>query len=294
MSRVYDAIMGLVVGDALGVPVEFQKRDSYHVTDMIGYGSHCQPPGTWSDDSSMTLATVDSLVVVPWVNPRDIMNNFALWFRDGKFTPYGEVFDIGGTTASAIRLCLMGQNPEQCGGTDIWANGNGSLMRILPLAFTGCDDRTINDISGLTHAHWISKTACRIYVHIARSLLAGERLEDVLDDVVPETTGGEFDKIGRLPEMNRDEIKSDGYVVDTLEAALWCVLHSDSYRECVLLAVNLGGDTDTVAAVAGGLAGIIYGSGGEKGIPEEWIDKIAKKDWIKSLCEKFERNYTPA
>ena len=294
MSRVYDAIMGLVVGDALGVPVEFQKRDSYHVTDMIGYGSHCQPPGTWSDDSSMTLATVDSLVVVPWVNPRDIMNNFALWFRDGKFTPYGEVFDIGGTTASAIRLCLMGQNPEQCGGTDIWANGNGSLMRILPLAFTGCDDRTINDISGLTHAHWISKTACRIYVHIARSLLAGERLEDVLDDVVPETTGGEFDKIGRLPEMNRDEIKSGGYVVDTLEAALWCVLHSDSYRECVLLAVNLGGDTDTVAAVAGGLAGIIYGSGGEKGIPEEWIDKIAKKDWIKSLCEKFERNYTPA
>lgn len=295
MSRVYDAIMGLVVGDALGVPVEFQKRDSYHVTDMIGYGSHCQPPGTWSDDSSMTLATMHWLAFRRKANDlHSLMNRFAAWLRTGQFTPLGRVFDVGGTTSAAINRWFWGADVESCGGSDIRDNGNGALMRILPLAFVDCDDQLIDGVSGLTHAHWISKTACRIYVHIARSLLAGERLEDVLDDVVPETTGGEFDKIGRLPEMNRDEIKSGGYVVDTLEAALWCVLHSDSYRECVLLAVNLGGDTDTVAAVAGGLAGIIYGSGGEKGIPEEWIDKIAKKDWIKSLCEKFERNYTPA
>lgn len=293
MSRVYDAIMGLVVGDALGVPVEFQKRDSYHVTDMIGYGSHCQPPGTWSDDSSMTLATVHWLAFRRKANDlHSLMNRFAAWLRTGQFTPLGRVFDVGGTTSAAINRWFWGADVESCGGSDIRDNGNGALMRILPLAFVDCDDQLIDGVSGLTHAHEISKAACRIYVHAARRLLQNEPLHAILKDIDVQLP--DFWRLPFLADAPREEIKSTGYVVDTLEAAFWCVLHGNSYRECVLLAVNLGDDTDTVAAVAGGLAGIIYGSGGKKGTPEEWIDKIAKKDWIKSLCEKFERNYTPA
>lgn len=293
MSRVYDAIMGLVVGDALGVPVEFQKRDSYHVTDMIGYGSHCQPPGTWSDDSSMTLATVHWLAFRRKAyDLHSLMNRFAAWLRTGQFTPLGRVFDVGGTTSAAINRWHLGTDIASCGGSDIRDNGNGALMRILPMALVDCDDHLIDGVSGLTHAHEISKAACRIYVHAARRLLQNEPLQAILKDIDVQLP--DFWRLPFLADTPREDIKSTGYVVDTLEAAFWCVLHGNSYRECVLLAVNLGDDTDTVAAVAGGLAGIIYGIGGERGIPEEWIDKIANKDWIKSLCERFESKYTPA
>ena len=158
-------------------------------------------------------------------------------------------------------------------------------MRILPLAFTDCDYETVNAVSSLTHAHEISKAACRVYVYIARQLLQGKTLEEVYNCFgMKQST---FERLPILKDLTRDEIKSTGYVVDTLEAALWCNLNSSSYRECILLAVNLGDDTDTVAAVAGGLAGIIYGVGGEHGIPEEWINQLARKEWIAELCGKF-------
>ena len=286
MSKIYDGIMGLVVGDAVGVPVEFRRRGDFNVTGMIGHGTYNQPPGTWSDDSSMMLATVESLARLKGINTRDIMNNFARWLYDNEFTPYGEVFDIGYTSRTAIQNFKAGLDPKYCGGRKERDNGNGSLMRILPLAFTGYDDNAIDIVSSLTHAHTISKTACRIYIHIARQLLQGEKLEDILNRL--QDNGSVFARLPILKKLCRDEIKSTGYVVYTLEAALWCLLHSKNYRECILLAVNLGNDTDTVAAVAGGLAGIIYGRGGENGIPEEWIEKIARKEWIAELCDCFE------
>ena len=160
-------------------------------------------------------------------------------------------------------------------------------MRILPLAFTDCDYEMVNAVSGLTHAHEISKAACRVYVYIARQLLQGKTLDEIYKCFgMKQST---FERLPILKDLTRDEIKSTGYVVDTLEAALWCNLKSNSYRECILMAVNLGDDTDTVAAVAGGLAGIIYGVGGEQGIPEEWINQLARKEWIAELCEKFEK-----
>ena len=287
MSKIYDGIMGLVVGDAVGVPVEFRRRGDFNVTGMIGHGTYNQPPGTWSDDSSMMLATVESLARLKGINTRDIMNNFARWLYDNEFTPYGEVFDIGYTSRTAIQNFKAGLDPKYCGGRKEQDNGNGSLMRILPLAFTGYDDNVIDIVSSLTHAHAISRTACRIYIHIARQLLQGEKLEDILNRL-PDN-GPVFARLPILNELRRDDIKSTGYVVYTLEAALWCLLHSKNYRECILLAVNLGNDTDTVAAVAGGLAGIIYGRGGENGIPEAWIEKIARKEWIAALCDCFEQ-----
>lgn len=288
MSKIYSGIMGLVAGDALGVPVEFNRRDSFHVTDMIGYGTYDLPPGTWSDDSSMTLATVESIGRLGRISTDDIMQNFYRWTDENAFTPYGELFDIGRATREAILRYAWGTPARKCGCKAEWDNGNGSLMRILPLAFTDCRYQMVNAVSSLTHAHEISLEACRIYISVARKLLRGKPLDEIVKTIKPE-----LPVYGRLPKLDtlqRDEIKSSGYVVDTLEAALWCNLKSNSYRECVLMAVNLGEDTDTVGAIAGGLAGISYGIGGEQGIPEEWINQIARKEWIAELCEKFEQS----
>lgn len=285
MGKIYDAVMGLIVGDALGVPVEFKIRDTFHVDDMIGYGTYNQPPGTWSDDSSLTLATMESIIRKGKIDPADIMLNFSRWLNNAEFTPYGEVFDVGGTTEAAIRRFQNGIEPLKCGLNHYKHNGNGSLMRILPLALFPSSMNDINEISSLTHAHEISRRACRLYVGTAEQLLKGRTVSECIS--YSGIWVKEFDRIPKIYKLNRDEIKSTGYVVDTLEAALWCVYHTRSYRDCVLTAVNLGGDTDTIAAVAGGLAGIIYGCGGESGIPDEWIAQIARKDWISDLCERF-------
>lgn len=296
MGKFYDGIMGLVVGDALGVPFEFKPRDTFKAVDMVGYGTHHQPSGTWSDDSSMTLATVRSLVDNGAVDLDDIMTKFFRWRYHGDFTPYGLAFDVGGATDRAIRKYANGCPVSLCGGREITDNGNGALMRILPLAFYPGSLGDVIRVASLTHNHPISSAACSIYVAIAGCLISGfDAKRAVLDGyariirLIPLPLD-----LGRIPDlerMGRDEIKSTGYVVDTLEAALWCLLNSSSYRECVLMAVNLGGDTDTVAAVAGGLAGILYGVGGEKGIPEEWIDQIARQDSIKGLCQQFEKKF---
>lgn len=287
MSKIYNGIIGLTVGDALGVPAEFKKRDTYKITDMTGYGTHNQPLGTWSDDTSMTLATLESIVRLKKIDLTDIMGNFHRWLYEGEFTPYGVVFDVGGTTRRAIEKYAAGAVVAECGGRELSDNGNGALMRILPLAFLSWDYKNICDVSGLTHAHGISQKACLLYLSAADGIMRGNSCKKVLADVFSDSWSK---TIGlRDPrELKREDIKSTGYVVDTLEAALWCLYNTDNYSDCVLAAVNLGDDTDTVAAVAGGLAGLMYGCGGKLGIPKKWINQIPKKDWIKDLCEKFE------
>lgn len=289
MSKVYDGIMGLVVSDALGVPVEFKERDTYHVTDMIGYGTHFQPPGTWSDDSSMTLATLDSIGQKGEINPTGIMWNFIYWYFEHEYTPNGLVFDIGNTTRIALERFDRNTPIENCGGRTAMDNGNGSLMRILPLAFVDHTDQDIVNVSSLTHAHPVSLAACIIYVEIAKNLMKGVPIDVAVYAASIRTGLSEYGRLKNVDKLSRDEIKSTGYVVDTLEAALWCLYHSESYSDCVLKAVNLGGDTDTIAAVAGGLAGLLYGVGGEKGIPERWIEQIPRREWIADLCEKVEQ-----
>lgn len=292
MSKLHDAIMGLVVGDALGVPVEFKQRDTYQVTDMIGYGTYNQPPGTWSDDSSMTLATLESIGRLGKIDPTNIMGNFFRWLEHADFTPWGKVFDVGTGTQRAISRYAKGIPVSRCGGDNIRDNGNGSLMRILPLALVPHTGRDIIDVSSLTHAHSISQNACLIYVSISDHLLAGESKEQAVAKGIQAITSEEYARLPEIHQCERGEIKSTGYVVDTLEAALWCFLNTDNYRDCVLTAVNLGDDTDTVAAIAGGLAGILYGVGGDAGIPEQWISNIARQEWIRQLCENVEHTFS--
>lgn len=280
MSKVYDGIMGLAVGDALGVPVEFRQRGSYSLTDMVGHGTHNQPKGTWSDDTSMTLATMWSI----WskggeVILEDIMKMFWEWAYNAAFTAGGVVFDIGGTTSAAIRRYAAGFPVAQCGATELHSCGNGSLMRILPLAFISAPAETVEAVGGLTHNHEICHAACKIYVEIARDLIAGVNLRDAI-------MKHHAFRIQEIPFMDRDEVKSTGYVVDTLEAALWCLYHTSSYGSAVLAAVNLGSDTDTVGAVCGGLAGLAYGA---DSIPESWVQAIRNRVTIAELCNRFER-----
>ena len=291
MSKIYDGIMGLVVGDALGVPYEFKRRDSFTATDMVGYGTYNQPAGTWSDDSSMTLATVESIGRLGKIDPDDIMLNFSKWLNNGEFTPYDDVFDIGNATHRAIQRFDQGTAPLDCGGASIMDNGNGALMRILPAALIPHTEEEIRHVGQLTHAHEISRTACRLYTYVVEQY---GQIQDMkaaihaLGRLTAVRLMEQFNRIAGLEGLSREEIRSSGYVVDTLEAALWCVLKTDSYRDCVLTAVNLGEDTDTVAAVAGGLAGIAYGCGGANGIPDEWIAQVPRREWIQALCEKME------
>lgn len=170
-----------------------------------------------------------------------------------------------------------------CGGKNYDDNGNGSLMRILPLAFVPHTKMQVYQVSALTHAHDISVLACQYYLMVVEKLLQGMDKTEAVRSLDYECEGI-FIRVPIIDRSGREKIKSSGYVVDTLEAALWCLLKTDSCRDCMVTAVELGDDTDTVAAVAGGLAGIYYGVGGEKGIPEEWIDKIARKEWITELC----------
>ena len=284
-SRLKDAIYGFAVGDALGVPFEFMKRDTFDLMKfdlnkgLPGWGTWNQPPGTWSDDTSMVLATCDTIKQCKTLDLHEMMNAFCEWYQNGAYTPHGKTFDIGNTTRAALEKYLAWNRtlpPECCGGANIMDNGNGSLMRILPLAFTDASGDEIRAVSQMTHAHEISVKACVKFVRFVRELLSfcenretpTWKRQRYLNTLIEHY----FDDETRSP---REEVKSTGYVVDTLEAVIWCLCGGMSYVDCVMNAVELGGDTDTIAALVGGVAGIVYGY-----IPKAWIDDLANKELI--------------
>ena len=265
MSRlrrtVKDAVYGVAVGDALGVPVEFKARDTYRIDGKTGGGTYDKPAGTFSDDTSMTLATANSIRICGGIDLDDMRERYRVWLFGGAYVPDGDVFDVGNTTAVALRSG-KGQDGER-------DNGNGSLMRIVPLAFVeDVTDEQIEAVSAITHSHEIAKRACVIYVRFAQALLDGASIAEAISALGDLAAAAPFDRVARIADLARDDIGSTGYVVDTLEAALWCLATTGSFESAVLAAVNLGGDTDTVGAVTGGLAGIAYGY---KAIPPAWI-----------------------
>lgn len=274
MKTLRDGLYGLAVGDALGVPVEFYERGTYKVTKMEGYGSWDQPPGTFSDDTSMTLATAYAIKEKKSIDLEAIMENFVAWLKNGKFTPDNNCFDVGRTTAKAIETYIETGSLEKSSQVDQRSNGNGSLMRILPLIFTDANEEDIAKVSALTHGHEISIEGCLIYVYIGREILKGRKLKDILKNLKVSET---YKRLKILDQLEEKDIKSTGYVVYSLEASLWCLLKSSSYEEALLKAVNLGDDTDTIGAISGGLAGLIYGY---ESIPKNWIDILRAKDLI--------------
>lgn len=311
-SLYLDGMIGLVVGDALGVPVEFSSREEREqdpVKEMRGYGTYPVAKGSWSDDSSMALASLKALQDYG-ISLTKTMDNFVAWEQDGQFTPSGEVFDEGNTCSMAIYDYMKSKDVSTCGQRDEGSNGNGSLMRILPVCIYlkymqdegKIDDagavEIVHDMSALTHAHIRSKMACGIYFFCVRELAErrgtiSELLQKAVDlafsfyekEAASSAELCHFERIRDVDSLKgipEGQIKSGGYVIESIEAALWCMLNTSSYKECVLKAVNLGHDTDTTAAIAGGLAGIYYGY---DAIPEEWKHDIIRRQWIEDMCK---------
>lgn len=307
-------IFGVCVGDALGVPVEFRSRDQLKrspVTTMRAFGTHRQPIGTWSDDSSLMLCLADSLC--KGYDLEDIALKFLQWYNAEIWTPHGSVFDIGIATSQAIHRISKGTFPTLCGGTSEFDNGNGALMRILSLLFYIKDFPIekrfdiVKDVSCITHGHIRSVLACFIYLEFTLEILKEKdkweayramqkTVREFLDNN-PICSQEEMDKFHRILELKvgyydlaplhtlqEEEISSSGYVLHSLEASLWCFLNSESYSEAVLKAVNLGEDTDTTGAITGGIAGIYYGF---ENIPQEWVEVLVRKEDIHKLCEKL-------
>ena len=303
-SKILGGLWGAIIGDALGVPVEFTSRAARKEDLVIGmqeYGTHNQPKGTWSDDSSLLLCTVESLL-----NGFDLNNmgrQFVRWYTKGYWTPWGTIFDIGGATRHAIHRLAKGTDPEEAGDNDEGSNGNGSLMRILPvgLFFVDLPDDELLDyahrVSSLTHRHPRSQMACGFYCLMPARLLKRLTIEDSYRQAIASSSQHyralffsqeipHFKRlfsgtIGNLPE---DEIASDGYVIHTLEASIWCLFNSNSFQDAVLKAVNLGGDTDTTGCVTGGLAGVYYGF---EAIPKDWLGAIVREKDIGNLLSQF-------
>ena len=316
-NKIKSVIMGHVVGDALGVPVEFVSRaelDQNPVENMEGYGTYPYPAGCWSDDTSMSLAAFDSLAdnKIDW---EEIMVNFGKWYYKDKYTPTGEMFDVGNTCSTAIENYFKYDKPlNLCGLTDEFSNGNGSLMRIHPFALYEFvkgtfDIQNIHTASALTHAHKRAMFACGIYSFVLWELLKSPSKASIryglnkarrfyANDIENYQYDNLYRRIGLVglhfedPDtfhrFEREDIKSGGYVVHTLEAAIWCLRTTSNYKDCVLKAVNLGDDTDTVAAIAGGLAGALYGY---DAIPKEWLSKIHKRRYIETMCKRAAENW---
>ena len=312
LSRlVLSGIMGLAVGDALGVPVEFRERETLARDPVVGmraYGTYNKPAGTWSDDTSMTLCLMSGLA--KGLDYDEIMRNFLKWYKAGEFTADGHTFDVGTTTSAALERFERGVPALECGGTGEYDNGNGSLMRILPLVFylstvygVNFQDSSeafdiIHNVSALTHAHKRSQIACGIYLSIAAMLLSGSDLEHAIKIGIHnameyyEKQPEYAEELGHLSRLRsedfkkipREKISSSGYVVSSLEAAIWCLLNTNDYASCILEAVNLGGDTDTVAAIAGGLAGLAYGY---EAIPQDWLDVLVRREYLEKACYEF-------
>jgi ADP-ribosylglycohydrolase len=302
-AGIRSALLGAAIGDALGVPVEFQGRTARQtdpVTGMRAFGTHHQPAGTWSDDTSMILATMTGLIESGGYGPTAMMHQFGLWLDQARHTPHGVVFDIGNATREALTRACSGTPPLECGGTSESSNGNGSLMRILPIALAYADDPDLivkaSEISSLTHAHERSRFCCAFYCLVASELLHGGSIAEattfaweILDHrwIFSPAERPRFDALhpDRLFARAEETIRSTGHVIDTLEAALWVNAQHDDFADAVLHAVNLGDDTDTTGCVAGGLAGILHGEGA---IPAEWVEGLVKREELFDLAERFD------
>jgi ADP-ribosylglycohydrolase len=269
---------------------------------MRGYGTHHQPAGTWSDDTAMSMLLVEQLI--EGYDVHKLANRFCHWYQYNQWTPHGEIFDMGVATRNAMDKLAKGVSATQSGECDDYSNGNGSLMRILPLAIylqnKPIDERfrIVKEVSSITHSHIRSIIGCFFAVEFIISLLKEKDkcdayaetqniVRDYLHLINIKTSEIElynrilFDDISRIPQ---EDIYSSGYILHTLEASLWAFLTTENFKDAVLKAVNLGDDADTIGSVTGGLAGLFYGF---EQIPEEWVNTLVKKEKIKELYDRL-------
>lgn len=298
-----NAILGFIIGDAMGMPVEFKSRYTLMhdpITKMTDNDYDDIPKGAWTDDTAMTLATMDSITQTGTIDKFDLIERFTEWIKNGKYTASNKVFDIGLSTARAIAKYELEKNPDTCGGLEYNDNGNGSLMRMLPVAYY-CyinklnDDeiiQAVRDASKVTHAHDVSIMGCYIYVRYIIFLLthkdkyASYNMIKCLDySMFNEIARNEYNRLltENIQNIDIDNIDSGGYVKSTLESVIWTILNCENFKQSIIGAISLGGDTDTIAAITGSIAGIIYNE-----VPEEWLNEIYNLDYALEFIDKFE------
>ena len=304
--KAIDGILGLAIGDAMGVPLEYMDREvllAKPVTKMLGYGNYEIEKGHWSDDTALSLATMESLTKEGKINLNDMMRRFCKWVNDGSYSSTGFAFDIGNTTKIALMKYYHDKvAPLKCGGKSINDNDNGSLSRMFPIAYFAYKKELTNEqieylsitTSSITHANEISTLSCYIYLMYVNYILKGYSkkdsyimLREIDYSMFKKETIKKFKRIliQDISKLNIDNIYSSDYVIHTLEASLWIILNTNSYQESIIAAINLGDDTDTTASVTGSIAGLIYGA---KTIPEAWLSDLKEKTYLQKLCSKFE------
>jgi ADP-ribosyl-[dinitrogen reductase] hydrolase len=305
-EKMIDALYCGILGDALGIPVgssSGQQLALCAVKNMFGYGRWDQPEGTWSDDSSLTLCTMESLA--KGYDLEDLGKTFCRWIFDGHWTSTGFVFDAGLTTFMALdRIRNDNTSARFSGCVDENDIGNGSLMRMLPAALYFSSEpiepflTAVHEISAITHAHPRAKIGCGIYSLLVRELLSGSDKKHAFESMIDQARDyygplqefkGQFKHFDHIlrPDFARrafEEIKSTGYIVETLEAGIWCLLNHSNAKEAILTAVQLGMDTDTTGMLAGGLSGLCYGL---KDIPDAWLSSLARKPDIDTMIQNF-------
>lgn len=299
MNRYRGCLIGLAVGDALGTALEFSPPGTFTpLTDMVGGGPFNLQPGEWTDDTSMALCLAESLVINAGFDPRDQMDRYLRWWEEGYWSSTGQAFDIGNTVRQALQRYQRDGDPY-AGTTDPYSAGNGSLMRLAPvvLCFAGQPEQALAFAalsSRTTHAAPGAEDACRYFAGLLLGALAGVAKHELLannyaplpgvweaNPLVPEIRAV---AAGSFKEKMPPDIQGTGYVVKSLEAALWAFYHGSDFRHGCLLAANLGDDADTTAAIYGQIAGAYYGL---DRIPSDWIAKIALPDRIMDMADQL-------
>lgn len=301
---VVDALLGSAVGDAFGVPVEFLDRidiRSLNLKDMVT-GMHNVPKGSWSDDTSMIVATMDSIINSSGdISYENIMHNYIKLVDEGEYTSTGYAFDVGSTITKALSNYKNTNDAFNSGCKEFMDNGNGSLMRILPFSLycimnNLSDEETkeiINNASSLTHAHDISKMGCFIYTEFLRSIIKTKNKINAFESILNKDYSC-YNKDAQnaykrlldesFIEIKDEDINSTGYVVYTLESVIYSVLNTSNYEDSIITSVNLGNDTDTIACITGSITGVLYGV---RDIPDRWLDVLLKKDYLVEIANKF-------
>ena len=292
-SRYHGSLLGLAAGDALGTTLEFRAPGTFTpISDIVGGGPFDLKPGEWTDDTSMALCLAESLVTTRRFDPRDQMERYVRWWKEGHWSVKGRCFDIGNTTRTALARFVASGDPYS-GSTDARAAGNGSLMRLAPVPLAFARDkseavRLSGESSRTTHGAVEAVDACRLYAALIVGAIEGRDKEELLASEYW-SYGALAPKIeaiaaGSYKEKSPPAIRGTGYVVDALEASLWAFHSSSTFEEGALLAVNLGDDADTTGAIYGQLAGAFYGV---EGIPERWLSTIAMRGGIERLASEL-------
>jgi ADP-ribosyl-[dinitrogen reductase] hydrolase len=289
-NRKVGSLVGLAVGDALGTTLEFETRGTFDpITDLIGGGPFKLNPGEWTDDTSMALCLAHSLSYRNGFDAKDQMNRYCNWYQYGYMSSTGECFDIGNTVSTALRSYLETGNPFS-GSVDEYSSGNGSLMRLapIPMFYSEFDEciKYAGESSRTTHGSAECIDSCRLFASLIYHAYRSSEKYEILDKNRYEPYTGNVLAIsnGSFLQKEYSELTGSGYVIESLESALWCFMHSMSFEECVLLAANIGNDADTTAAIAGQIAGAYYGI---EGVSSRWLEKLAMKDEIIDIAEKL-------